>query len=107
MEQPTKEEVEKLRAERVRDLMFNHYQGEIAIDPYVFLCDAYLAQEEELKEVNDRRMELIAMVEQLKAENQALKADIEKHENGYGYLLATGQAEREEMRKRNRRKDQP
>lgn len=52
----TKEEVEKLRAERVRDLMFNHYQGEIAIDPYVFLCDAYLALMEEVEKERKERI---------------------------------------------------
>lgn len=42
-------------------------------------------------------------IKRLKEENQELKAKIETHESGYGHLLATGQKEREEMRRNNKK----
>lgn len=92
----TSEEVENLRAERVRDLVFNHYQGEIEKDPYVCLCDAYLAQEGELAKAQSaiNYWELVGknqtkLKEQLQAENQELKAEVESQRGTIRNLLVS------------------
>lgn len=72
MARPTKEEIEQQMAIRLKALAFMSDDGHES-DWFIILFRAYLDQMEELGEVKTRRLEMIAMIEQLQTENQALK----------------------------------